>query len=278
MNRRVHSLLVFVLLAAAAAVAQTAAPSRTPDVVFVPTPQPVVEEMLRMAEVSRNDLVYDLGCGDGRLVITAAKKYGARGVGIDIDPVRIKESRDNATTAGVTDRVKFLHQDIFESEFRDATAVTLYLLTALNIKLRPMLLDQLKPGTPIVSHDFDMGDWEPEVTKEVKGPTRTHRLYRWTVPAKAAGNWRLKSGDRIYELAFKQSYGIVNGVARRNGHEYQILNGWVRGPKISFELSHGGGSFSGSIEGNAMTGQLTRGGSTLEANGELVGDAVASLK
>lgn len=151
---------------------------RGPDVIFVPTPTEVVEAMLKAAKVTKNDVVYDLGCGDGRIVITAAKEYGARGIGIDIDPQRIAEARANAEKAGITDRVKFLEQDLFETDFHEATVVTLYLLPSLNLKLRPKLLKELKPGTRIVSHAFDMGDWKPEQEIDVDGRT----VYMWTVP------------------------------------------------------------------------------------------------
>jgi len=153
-------------------------PARTPDVIFVPTPDTVVQAMLDVANVTSSDVVYDLGCGDGRIVITAAKEYGARGIGIDIDPQRISEARANAEKAGVTDRVKFLEQDLFETDFHEATVVTLYLLPSLNVKLRPKLWKELKPGTRIVSHAFDMGDWKPEQEIDVDGRT----VYLWTVP------------------------------------------------------------------------------------------------
>jgi SAM-dependent methyltransferase len=159
-----------------------AAQERKPDVIYVPTPEAVVEEMLRLANVGKDDVVYDLGCGDGRIVITAAKKYGARGVGIDIDPERIKESNENARKAGVTDRVKFLQQDLFETDFREATVVTLYLLPALNLKLRPKLLSELKPGTRIVSHAFDMGDWKPDKVAPGTGDEPDRTVYFWVVP------------------------------------------------------------------------------------------------
>ncbi len=152
---------------------------RKPDVIYVPTPEEVVQEMLKMADVKKGDVVYDLGCGDGRTVITAAKDFGARGVGIDINPERIKESRENAKAAGVTDRVVFRLEDLFEANIKEATVVTLYLLPSLNVKLRPKLWKDLKPGTRIVSHDFDMGDWKPEKTVNVDH----HTIYFWTVPA-----------------------------------------------------------------------------------------------
>jgi SAM-dependent methyltransferase len=154
--------------------------TRTPDVPYVPTRQAVVDAMLKLAKVSKNDVVYDLGCGDGRIVITAAKQYGATGTGIDINPERIKEANENAQNANVTDKVKFLQADLFETDFSKASVVTLYLLPSVNMKLRPILLKQLKPGTRIVSHAFNMGDWEPEQKIEVDGST----IYFWTVPPK----------------------------------------------------------------------------------------------
>jgi precorrin-6B methylase 2 len=170
-------------LAAAQATATPPAPTRTPDVIFVPTPEEVVDAMLKVAKVSKNDVVYDLGCGDGRIVIAAAQKLGARGVGIDIDPQRIKEATANAQKAGVTDRVQFRNADLFTSDISEATVVTLYLLPSLNVKLRPKLLKELRPGTRIVSHAFDMGDWMPEQTVEVNG----RRVFFWTVPKPGAG-------------------------------------------------------------------------------------------
>lgn len=161
----------------------TAPQQRTPDVVFVPTPQEVVDKMLEIAKVNKKDVLYDLGSGDGRIPITAAKKFGIQAVGIDIDPERIKEANANAQKAGVTDKVKFLQQDLFTTNFSEATVITLYLLPELNVKLRPQLL-KLKPGTRIVSHAFDMGEWKPEKTVQVDGRT----VYLWTVPAKIPAN------------------------------------------------------------------------------------------
>lgn len=161
--------------------AQGAAAARDPDVIFVPTPNDVVAKMLEMAQVTASDTVYDLGCGDGRIVISAAQKYGARGVGVDIDPHRIAEARESAQRAGVAERVRFVLGDLFETDVSPATVVTLYLLTELNIKLRPKLLAELKPGTRVVSHAFAMGEWKPERTAEVSGS----RVYLWRVPPRA---------------------------------------------------------------------------------------------
>lgn len=152
------------------------------DVPYVPTPQEVVEGMLELAQVKKTDVVYDLGCGDGRIVITAAKKYGARGVGVDINPERIKEAEENARKAGVTDRVRFIQGDLFKADIHEATVVTLYLLSSVNLKLRPKLLSELRPGTRVVSNTFDMGDWKPDKQTEVNGRT----LYYWVIPKKTA--------------------------------------------------------------------------------------------
>ena len=159
------------------------AQSTTPpelDVPYVPTRQTVVDAMLNLAKVTDKDVVYDLGCGDGRIVITAAKQYGATGTGIDLNPERIKEANENAKAAKVTDKVKFEQADLFKTDFSKASVVTLYLLPAVNLKLKPILLKQLKPGSRIVSHAFNMGDWEPEQKIMVDGST----LYLWTVPEK----------------------------------------------------------------------------------------------
>ncbi len=158
----------------------TTAERRQPDVIYVPTPQPVVDAMLKMANVRKGDILYDLGSGDGRIPVTAAKVYGIRATGIDIDPERIEEANENAEKAGVTDRVKFLNTDLFTADISDASVVTLYLLNSLNEKLRPKLLAELKPGTRIVSHAFAMGDWKPEKTAEIDGK----QIFMWTVPAR----------------------------------------------------------------------------------------------
>ena len=155
---------------------------RTPDVIFVPTPNEVVERMLELAKVTAKDTVYDLGCGDGRIVITAAQKYGARCVGVDIDPQRIKEANANSQAARVTDKVRFIEGDLFETDISEATVVTLYLLTRLNEKLKPKLLKELRAGTRVVSHAFDMGDWQPEAKSQVGAST----VFLWRIPAKAA--------------------------------------------------------------------------------------------
>jgi SAM-dependent methyltransferase len=151
------------------------------EVPYVPTPQNVVEEMLKLGKVAKGDMVYDLGCGDGRIVVTAAEKFHARGTGVDINPVRIKEAEENARKAGVADQVRFVESDLFKADIHDATVVTLYLLPDVNLRLRPKLLKDLRDGTRIVSHSFDMGEWQPEKKIEVDGRS----LYLWIVTEKA---------------------------------------------------------------------------------------------
>jgi tRNA G37 N-methylase Trm5 len=167
---------VMLALSATGAVAQTE--PRGVDVPYVPTPPQVVDAMLRLAKVKRGDVLYDLGSGDGRIVITAAKRYGVRGTGVDIDPRRIQEANANARKAGVAGRVRFINDDLFQVDFSDATVVTLYLLPRLNLQLRPRLINELQPGTRIVSHGFDMGDWKPDRVVEVGNST----IYLWIVP------------------------------------------------------------------------------------------------
>ena len=180
--------LVVALLSLAAVQAQSPKPKRSPDVPFVPTTEAAVQEMLKLAEVKKSDVVYDLGCGDGRIVIAAAKSFGARGVGIDIDPMRINEAKQNARAAGVENLVRFEENDLFEADIREASVVTLFLLPHVNLKLRPKLLQELKPGTRIVSNTFDMDDWKPEKQATVGGDSDadfeplSRKLYLWIVP------------------------------------------------------------------------------------------------
>ena len=179
-RRLILTALLLTLAAGAPAVAQqpTQAPLRRPDIHWVPTPPAVVDAMLKLANVKPSDVVYDLGCGDGIIVATAAQKYGARAVGIDIDPQRVKEATERAQKMGVSDKVKIVQGDLFEADIKDATVVTLYLLQSLNIKLMPKLKSELKPGTRIVSQSFDMGtEWPPEKTVEVDG----RPVYLWTI-------------------------------------------------------------------------------------------------
>lgn len=153
-----------------------------PDIGYVPTTPTVVEAMLNLARVSENDIIYDLGSGDGRILITAAQKFGAKGVGVDIDPKQVQQANENARRAGLGDRIRFRHQNLYECDFSKATVVMLYLLPHLNLKLRPSLFQQLNPGTRIVSHDFDMGNWQPEQTVYVDAEEPA-TLYYWVIPA-----------------------------------------------------------------------------------------------
>ena len=234
--------------------------SRTPDVHYQPTPQLIVEELLKMAEVNRNDVVYDLGCGDGRFVITAAKKYGARGVGIDIDPERIKESKQNARIVGVLNKVKFIEGDLFETDFREATVVALYLLAELNLQLRPKLLRDLKPGTRVVSHEFDMYDWQPDKM----GRLGRNKYYFWVIPADVAGKWRWSfpsaKGGEPFVLSLTQKFQDIDGWITTPVKTVAPLDTYLVGRQIGFVLRYQPSGkpvemrFSGQVEGNTMSG------------------------
>jgi SAM-dependent methyltransferase len=217
-----------------------------------------------MANVSSQDLVYDLGCGDGRLVVTAAKEYGARGVGIDIDPERIKDSKENAAKAGVTDKVKFILGDLFEADFHEATVVTLYLLPELNVRLRPILMKQLKPGVPVVSHDFDMGEWQPDETKSVKGATRTHTVYRWLMPADVGGVWEWSTGESgaavHYQMNIHQKFQKLTATMKSSGHAVTVDNAQLAGTEISFTLPDSGERYMGRVNGNGIEGSVSAAG------------------
>jgi len=229
-----------------------------PDIHYVPTPQELVDAMLLMAEVKKDDLLYDLGSGDGRLVITAAKTYGARGIGIDIDPVRITEAKQNAAAAKVEDKVEFRQQDLFTSDFKDANVITLYLLEQLNRRLRPQLFAQVKPGTRIVSHAFRMGDWAPDAEKTLKVNATNYDAYLWVVPANMSGRWKV-TGDRgtpgipesvVVEQAFQK-------ITVRAGEGGEVLGeGNLKGTDFVLTLKGAAGenvtSFAGSIEGNRI--------------------------
>ncbi|MEA2711467.1 MAG: hypothetical protein QOF78_4068 [Phycisphaerales bacterium] len=235
-------------LVASRAYAQAEAPAAAPaasaaevhkDVPYVPTPEPVVDKMIELAKITPEDVSYDFGCGDGRLVIAAVKAGAKRGLGVDIDPERIKESNENAQKAGVTDKVKFVNDDLFKMDFKDATVLTMYLLPAVNMKLRPKILAEMKPGSRIVSHAFDMEDWQPEqeVTVEPGGQT----VYMWTVPAKVEGAWNVKikngQGEQQATLDLKQDINKVTGTAKIAGKESQIADAKLIGDQLTFALS-----------------------------------------
>jgi SAM-dependent methyltransferase len=206
------------------------------DVIYVPTPPKVVERMLQMADVRSDDLVYDLGSGDGRIVIAAAKERGARGVGVDIDPKLIEESRRNAAAAGVADKVRFVEADLFVFDFHDATVVMLYLGRSLNIRLRDRILKELAPGTRIASHAFDMGDWQPDEHAIVDD----RDVFSWIVPANVAGKWRWTEGSgragAPAELEIAQSFQRFTGALRRDGEPQAVRDGTLSGERISFSV------------------------------------------
>ena len=187
-HRVVPALTTALLLLVAVAGAQVPTTEKKAlDVPYVPTHESLVDEMLRMAKVGKNDILFDLGSGDGRIVITAARRFGTRGIGYDLDPDRVTEARENAKRAGVSDRVRFEEQDIFTANISSATVVTMYLLPDVNLKLRPKLLSELKPGTRIVSHNYDLGDWEPVQRKDMDVNGVSHTLYLWVVPKRSTG-------------------------------------------------------------------------------------------
>jgi SAM-dependent methyltransferase len=213
------------LLAVALAAGTAAQPAQRPalDVPYVPTPPEVVERMLQMGDVGPNDFVIDLGSGDGRIAIAAAKK-GARALGVDIDPQRIREAHENARKAGVEDKVAFRREDLFETRIGEATVLTMYLLPDVNMRLRPRILGELKPGTRVVSHAFDMVDWKPDQHDKIG-----HRqVFMWIVPAKVAGRWRLQSGGERFTLALEQRFQMIEGSAEIGAKAVQIGNGSLR--------------------------------------------------
>lgn len=272
-------------LGAAAALLCAAAPawSAEPSVPYVPTPQDVVERMLQIARVGPSDYVIDLGSGDGRIVVTAARRFGARGFGVDLNPERIRESNENARKAGVTDKVAFYQRDLFQTDLNQATVITMYLLPRVNLDLRPKLLD-LRPGTRIVSHDFSMDDWKPDtyVSMESKdrwsGAGGKSDIFFWIIPAKVAGTWRwdLTVGGKPqpYEVTLEQRYQMVSGAVRIGGRTVNLQDTRLRGEEISFSFTadvNGGPvkhEFSGKVEGDVMNGSATLSGPRIQGQQE----------
>jgi precorrin-6B methylase 2 len=228
-------------LGAATALAQDAEPKL--DVIYVPTPQEVVDRMLEMAQVKAGDYMIDFGCGDGRMVVTAAKR-GARGYGVDINPQRIKEANENAQKAGVTDKVQFKIANLFEEDLSKADVMAMYLLTDINLRLRPKILNDMKPGTRIVSHAFDMGDWEPDQKDTVSGKN----VFFWIVPAKVEGKWQVENGEQKLTLNVSQKYQKLSGKAEVDGKTVDITNGQLKGAEISFTVNNQ--AYRGTVNGN----------------------------
>jgi hypothetical protein len=277
-------------LAFVAAVPNVQASEVRPSVPYVPTPQAVVDRMLAMARVTGEDYLIDLGSGDGRIVVTAAKKFGTRGFGVDLNPVRITEANDNARRNGVVDKVAFFQRDLFETDLTQATVITMYLLPRVNLALRPKLLE-LKPGTRLVSHDFDMGDWKADehvrmdAADKYSGAGGDSDIYLWVVPAKIAGAWRVAlpvSGkSQTYEISFEQQYQQISGVARINGRAVKIEGAKLRGDELTFSLTADVNGtavkhqFSGRVAGNAITGQVALSGSRMAARVEWTAERTA---
>jgi precorrin-6B methylase 2 len=263
-----RSVLVFCLLIAAVPVfAQTTQDTKQipfqpqvgqggKDVVWVPTPQALVDKMLDMAKVTPQDFLMDLGSGDGRTVITAARR-GARALGIEYNPDMVELSKQNAAKAGLSDRAEFMKADLFETDLSRATVITLFLLPEINLKLRPTILD-LKPGTRVVSNTFTMEDWNPDETATVEeGCTSWCTALLWIVPAKAAGVWTWKDG----ELTLTQEFQMVSGALRSGAASMPIVNGRLRGDRISFTV--GGTTYAGKVNGTAIDGTATTGATSV---------------
>jgi precorrin-6B methylase 2 len=261
-----QSLLALLLSVFAAGAIGQAQPAQKPfepsvgqegkDVVWVPTPQALVDKMLDIAKVTASDYVIDLGSGDGRTVITAAKR-GARTLGIEYNPDMVELSKRNAEKAGVGAKANFMKADLFESDFSQATVITMFLLPDINLKLRPKILD-LKPGTRIVSNTFTMGEWTDDETATVDekdGCTYYCTAHLWIVPAKVEGAWQLSRG----ELSLKQNFQMVTGTLKTGGNATPIANGRLRGDQISFTA--GGAQYAGRVNGNTIEGTL-KGGSS----------------
>jgi SAM-dependent methyltransferase len=267
MNRR---LLGILLLLPLAGLGQLYLQEKPLDVPYVPSKPEVVAKMLEMAKVTKNDILYDLGCGDGRIVITAARLYGTRGVGIDIDPDRIKESLENAKAAEVTNLVTFREQDLFEADFHEATVVSLYLLTSVNLRLRPRLLAQLRPGTRLVSHNYAMDTWKPDDSAVVMVNEQSHTVYFWVVPANISGTWEGTftggSGKASFRLELDQHFQYPTGKIKLDGAEILLQDMNLDGDKLSFTAIKQDGNksqtllFSGRAGGNTLQGIVeTRG-------------------
>lgn len=222
-------------------------PPYTLDVPYVPSPDQTVDTMLRMGDVGPNDYLIDLGSGDGRIAIAAVQERKARGaLGVDIDAERVAEARSNARNAGVTGQVEFRQQDLFKTDFSQATVLTMYLLAEVNLKLRPVILDQLKPGTRVVSHAFDMGEWEPDASEEFDGRV----VHAWIVPAKVAGRWQADGPAGPFALTLAQSFQKIHGSAEIKGKTLPIGDATLTGDRLRFTLD--GQRYVGAVQGDRI--------------------------
>jgi SAM-dependent methyltransferase len=254
-----------IVMAAGVFAAGMAAAETTPslDVPYVPTPQRVVEAMLDMVDLRDGDVVWDLGCGDGRLVITAAKRKAIKGIGVDIDPRRIKESKANAKNQGVEDRVEFRVANLFETDFSDATVLTMYLLESVNLKLRPVILRDLAPGARIVSNTFHMGAWEAD-----KKESKSHTIYHWVVPANVSGRWQWKDGEGSRLLEIQQEFQTFTGTMTVNGTAHPVRDGRVKGSEVIFAVQTADGkrtTYQGTADGDTLDGKDGAWSATREA-------------
>jgi SAM-dependent methyltransferase len=224
--------------------------SKRLDAPYVVTDFDVVDAMLAIAQVRPNEYVIDLGSGDGRILIAAAKSHGARGLGVDIDPARVQEAVRNARAAGVAHRVQFRRQDLFQTPLGEAAVVTLYLTSEVNLRLRPRILEQMRPGARVVSHDFDMGDWTADQRQRIGSAT----VYLWIVPARVAGRWSLTIGGRPATLDLDQAYQQIRGTLTSGGRAARVEQGIVSGPRIRFIANVGGSRrvFEGRLDGNTL--------------------------
>jgi SAM-dependent methyltransferase len=222
------------LLVALTGCAELRARYPSPDVVFIATPEDISIAMLRLAAVESHDVVFDLGSGDGRVVIAAARDFGARGVGVEIDAALVETSRTAAAAAGVGARTTFLLQDLFVTDLRPASVVTLYLRDDVNLRLRPRLLRELAPGSRVVSHDFDMGDWVPDRVQRARSHLRDHRLHLWVIPVDVGGIWRTRVGERDALLNLTQRYQTLGGTLSLDGRELAVTDGRVSGDRVHF--------------------------------------------
>lgn len=220
------------------------------DAPYVATSYEVVDAMLAMADVGPGDYVVDLGSGDGRILIAAARSHGARGLGVDIDPARIRESTANARAAGVGHRVTFRREDLFETEIGEADVLTLYLLPEINLQLRPRILAEMRAGTRVVSNMYDMGEWRPDRRQRIGTAT----IHMWIVPARIAGRWRLSDGDRQAQLDIRQTFQEFGGTINVGGRSARIEQGQINGSRIRFVADLGGGrrAYEGRLDGDEI--------------------------